>query len=119
MHGRALEDRQKNLGNVVGKDDEGQTPKESGQVRNGAEDAVEEEKGGVFEGGSADAVEHLHRYDGLRGVRAVGYSIPRSKDLVKVLEGKHVHTLAYAAGSLRRMTCFPAPRCTAGNGEGH
>lgn len=52
VHGRALEDGQKDFGSVVGKDDEGETPKASGKVRDGAEDAVEEEKGRVFEGGS-------------------------------------------------------------------
>lgn len=60
MHRGALKDGKEDFGDVVGKDHEDEAPEESGQARNGAEDAVEEEKGGKFEGGRANAVEHFH-----------------------------------------------------------
>lgn len=60
MHGCALENGEEDLGNVVGEDHKSETPEEGGKSRNGAEDAVEKEKGGVFEGGCANAVEHFH-----------------------------------------------------------
>lgn len=65
MHGCALKDGEEDLGDVVGKDYKGEAPEEGGKARNGAEDAVEEEKCGVLEGGGSNTVEHFHCYDGL------------------------------------------------------
>ena len=60
MHGCALEDGEEDFGDVVGEDYKSEAPEESGKARNGAEDAMEKEKCGVFEGGGANAVEHFH-----------------------------------------------------------
>ena len=60
VHWRALKDGEEYFGNVVGEDDKGEAPEESSEAGKGAKDAVEEEKGGVFEGRSPDAVEHFH-----------------------------------------------------------
>ena len=57
---KRTEDGEEDFGDVVGKDYEGEEPEEGGKARNGAEYAVEEEKGGVFECGGADAIENLH-----------------------------------------------------------
>ena len=118
VHGHALENGEKDFGDVVGQDYEGKAPEDDGEAGNDTEDTVEEEKGGVFEGGRANAVEHFHGYDGLSGVKVVecARNLPQSEG--EIPEVEHVHTLAYAGGSLRRMTCLPAPRCTAGKGDG-
>lgn len=60
MHGGALEDGEEDFGDVVGRNYKGEDPEEGSKARNGAEDAVEEEKSGVFEGGGTDAVEDFH-----------------------------------------------------------
>ena len=71
MHGHALENGEKDFGSVVGQDDKGKAPQDGGEAGDETEDAVEEEKGGVFEGGRANAVENFHRDDSLSGVRVV------------------------------------------------
>ena len=59
-HGRTLKDREEDLGDVIGKDYKGEAPEEGSKTRNGAENPVEEEKGRVFEGGGANAIEYFH-----------------------------------------------------------
>ena len=71
MHGHALKNGEKDFGNVVGQDYKGKAPQDDGEAANETEDAVEEEKGGVFEGGRANALEHFHRDDSLSGVRVM------------------------------------------------
>ena len=72
VHGHALENGEEDFGDVVGQDHKGKAPEDDGEAGNDAEDTVEEEKGGVFEGGRPNAVEHFHGYDGLSGVRSRG-----------------------------------------------
>lgn len=117
MHRRALENGEKYFGDIVGQDYKGETPEEGGKARDEAEDAVKEEKGGEFVGGSASAIEHFQCHNGLKVVRAV--DALRSQDLDQRFWGRLVHTLAHATGSLRRMMCLPAPRCTAGKEDEH
>ena len=117
MHRRALENGEKYFGDIVGQDYKGETPEEGGKARDEAEDAVKEEKGGEVVGGSASAIEHFQCHNGLKVVRAV--DALRSQDLDQRFWGRLVHTLAHAAGSLRRMMCLPAPRCTAGKEDEH
>ena len=113
-HGVTLKNGEKDFGKVVGEDDKGKAPEDDGEAGNETEDAVEEEKGRVFNCGRADAVKHFHRYDSLSGVRVVHCAGNNAKLEAEISKVKHIHTLAYAVGSLRRMTCLPAPRYTAG-----
>ena len=68
MHGHALKNGEKDFGNIVGCDEKGKAPQDGGKAGNETEDAVEEEKSGVFEDGRANAVENFHRDDSLSGV---------------------------------------------------